>query len=162
MRIEWLGKVGDFEMLKLAMMCMSRAIEWSLLIRQRTNKSPSSKIPELTRKSGFNRVAGNLFLRIMFKAIDVWKKLDDTTAIRYRCFERLEDRQFCVQSADYYYLPLRQEQVKALDQQFVELFIEEAPDERSSLYPSLETAIAQYDVEFADDFAPVYLERQAM
>jgi hypothetical protein len=120
------------------------------------------KNSSLTHRSGFNRVAGNLLLRTMFKAIDVWKKLDDTTAIRYRCFERLEDRQFCVQSADYYYLPLRQEQVKALDQQFVELFIEEAPDERSSAYPSLELAIARYNVEFADDLTPTCLERQAM
>jgi hypothetical protein len=98
----------------------------------------------------------------MFKAIDVWKRINDTTAIRYRCFERLADHQFCVQSADCYYLPLRQEQVKALEQQFVELLIEEAPDERSPLYPSLEEAIAQYDLEFTDDFATAYLERQAI
>jgi hypothetical protein len=98
----------------------------------------------------------------MFKAIDIWKKLDDTAAIRYRCFERLGDRQFCVQSADYYYLPLRQDQIKALDQQFIELFIEDSPDQRSSLYPTLEEAIAEYDLEFADDFAVAYLERQAI
>jgi hypothetical protein len=51
----------------------------------------------------------------MFKAIDIWKKLDDTAAIRYRCFERIADGQFCVQSADYFHLPLRQDQVKAME-----------------------------------------------
>jgi len=44
----------------------------------------------------------------MFKPIDIWKRLDHTTAVRYRCFQRLTDGQFCVQSADYYYLPIRE------------------------------------------------------
>ncbi|MBO3459923.1 hypothetical protein G7B40_040050 [Aetokthonos hydrillicola Thurmond2011] len=87
----------------------------------------------------------------MFKAIDVWKRLDTTTAVRYRCFQRLTDGQFCVQSADYYYLPIREEQVRSLDRQFLELFVEEAPDERCEVYPRLEEAIAMYESEFADD-----------
>jgi hypothetical protein len=88
----------------------------------------------------------------MFKAIDIWKRLDDATAIRYRCFQRLTDGQFCVQSADHYHLPLNENQIKALDKQFLELFIEEFPDQRSSLYPTLEEAIAIYDLEFSSDF----------
>lgn len=87
----------------------------------------------------------------MFKAIDIWKRIDDTTAVRYRCFQRLTDGQFCVQSADYYHLPLNEEQVKILDKQFLELFIEESPDQRSSLHPNLEEAITFYELEFADD-----------
>jgi hypothetical protein len=79
--------------------------------------------------------------------------LNATTAVRYRCFQRLMDDQFCVQSADYYQLPLREEQIKMLDQQFLELFIEQPPDERSALYPTLIDAIAAYDLEFADDLA---------
>lgn len=89
----------------------------------------------------------------MFKAIDIWKRLDDTKALRYRCFQRLTDGQFCVQSADYYYLPIREEQVKTLDRQFLELFLEEAPDQRSSLHPTLEDAITMYNLEFSNDFA---------
>lgn len=96
----------------------------------------------------------------MFKAIDIWKRLNDATAARYRCFQRLIDSQFCVQSADYYHLPLREEQVRTLDRQFLELFIEEAPDQRSSLYPTLEEAIAMYDLEFADDLSTLTPERQ--
>ena len=87
----------------------------------------------------------------MFKAIDMWKRIDYVTAIRYRCFQRLADGQFCVQSADCYHLPLNENQVRTLDKQFLELFIEEAPDQRSSLHSTLEEAIAQYELEFAED-----------
>lgn len=87
----------------------------------------------------------------MFKTITIWKRLDDTKALCYRCFQRLTDGKFCVQSADYYYLPIREEQVRMLERQFLELFLEEAPDSRSLLYPTLEEAIASYDAEFTDD-----------
>jgi hypothetical protein len=87
----------------------------------------------------------------MFKAIDIWKRIDDTAASRYRCFQRLSDGQFCVQSADYYHLPLNEKQIKTLDKQFLELFIEESPDRRSSLHPTLEEAVAKYELDFADD-----------
>ena len=96
----------------------------------------------------------------MFKAIDVWKRIDDQTAIRYRCFQKLTDGNFYVQSADCYHLPLSSQQVKALDQQFLELFIEESPDLRSSAFPTLEAAIAQHELDFADDRLPPSLERQ--
>lgn len=86
----------------------------------------------------------------MFKAIDVWKRLDSSTAICYRCFERLSDGQFCVQSADYYSLPLDEEQVRMLDRQFLELFLEESPEQRSPLYSTLTEAIAMFDLDFAD------------
>jgi hypothetical protein len=89
----------------------------------------------------------------MFKAIDIWKRLDDMVAIRYRCFQHLADGQFCVQSADYYHLPLHDDQVRSLDKQFLELLIEESPDRRSVLYPTLEEAIAMYELEFADDLS---------
>ncbi len=86
----------------------------------------------------------------MFKAIDIWKQLDLSTAIRYRCFERLSDGRFCVQSADYYTLPLREVQVKMLDQQFLELFLEVSPDQRSPLCTTLTEAIAMFDRDFGD------------
>ena len=93
----------------------------------------------------------------MFKTIDIWKTLDNATAVRYRCFQRLTDGQFCVQSADYYNLPLNENQVRALDRQFVELFIEESPDRRSSLHRTVEDAIAQYELEFASDNSPALI-----
>lgn len=96
----------------------------------------------------------------MFKAIDVWKRINDSSVIRYRCFERITDGQFCVQSADYYYFPLDPKQIETLDRQFLELLIEESPDHRSSLHSTLEAAIAQYDQDFADDIASSPIKSQ--
>ncbi|NJL35476.1 MAG: hypothetical protein HC840_31005 [Leptolyngbyaceae cyanobacterium RM2_2_4] len=46
---------------------------------------------------------------------------------------------------------MTEKQIKALDNQFLELFIEESPDQRSSLHPTLQEAIAQYDQDFESD-----------
>ena len=81
----------------------------------------------------------------MFKSIDVWQKVNEFTALRYRCFQRLDNGHYCVQSIDSYHLPIRENQRIMLDQQFIELFIEESPDQRSPLYPTLAEAIAAYD-----------------
>ncbi len=89
----------------------------------------------------------------MFKAIDVWEKVDATTAVRYRCFQRLTDNFYCVQSADYYHIPINEEQARNLDKQFLELFIEESPDKRDNLYPTLEEAIKMHNREFEEEYA---------
>lgn len=86
----------------------------------------------------------------MYKAIDVWKRSDDTTVVRYRCFQVLPQNRFCVQSVDYYRIPLNKLQIEALDRQFLELLLEEAPDDRNKTYNSLEEAIAKYDEDFAE------------
>ena len=85
----------------------------------------------------------------LYKSIDVWKKCDDETAIRYRCFELLGRHQFCVQSADYYRLPIDMEKFENLEVQFVELFLDEYPEKRSGLYPSLEEAFAAHEKSFS-------------
>lgn len=77
----------------------------------------------------------------MFRAIDVWKRLDDSRAVRYRCFQSLQTGKYSVQSADYYQLPPDSNHVKYLDRQSVELFIERSPDERAGTHETLETAI---------------------
>jgi hypothetical protein len=41
-------------------------------------------------------------------------------------------------------------QSEHLDRQFVELFLAQAPDERSKRFPSHEEAIAHHDLEFSD------------
>jgi hypothetical protein len=87
---------------------------------------------------------------MLYKAIDVWKR-ESNRAIRYRCFELVPDGTFCVQSADFY--PLTPEKTKGdfLERQFVELFIEQAPEERSKAFQTLEDAIAWHDREFQND-----------
>jgi hypothetical protein len=95
--------------------------------------------------SGFLRNRGRAG---MYRAIDVWKRRSGTEVIRYRCFEVLSDGKFCVQSADFFQLPLINQKFDRLDRQFVELLIEEDPDVRSPAYPSLEEAIRMHDAEF--------------
>jgi hypothetical protein len=85
----------------------------------------------------------------LYKAIDVWKRVNETTAIRYRCFESLKSKRFCVQSADFYRLPFDEQQAANLRRQFVQLFLEQEPDNRGGEYPTLEEAIAAHDKTFS-------------
>jgi len=84
----------------------------------------------------------------LFKAIDVWGKQDDGTAVRYRCFQILPDGGYCVQSADYY--PPADTGLEKLEKQFVELFIEQEPDDRSGVFLTLEKAIMDFDRKFGN------------
>ncbi|HEX4006697.1 MAG TPA: hypothetical protein VHX60_11020 [Acidobacteriaceae bacterium] len=88
-------------------------------------------------------------MSVLFKAIDVWKRLDDGGAIRYRCFELIPGGRFCVQSADFYRTPLGDKSGGFLDRQFTELFLQQAPDKREQrTFATLEEAIASHDEEF--------------
>ena len=84
----------------------------------------------------------------MFKAIDVWKRLDDSTLVRYRCFQVLPENKYCVQSADFYRHPLDAKLISNLEKQYVELLFEEAPDTRAETYGTLEEAILRHEQDF--------------
>ena len=84
----------------------------------------------------------------MYKAIDVWRRVDNTRIARYRCFNVLTTQRFCVQSVDFYYLPLDETQIGQLEKQFIELLFDEAPEIRTETYPTLEEAIKAHDNEF--------------
>ncbi|MCY3018832.1 MAG: hypothetical protein NTW87_07370 [Planctomycetota bacterium] len=86
----------------------------------------------------------------MLRAIDVWKRLDEKTAVCYRCFEVLNGGGFCVQNKDYYYLPADAKQERYFHSQFVELLCEESPESRSGVYPSLVEAIRAFDEDFEE------------
>jgi hypothetical protein len=85
----------------------------------------------------------------MFTSIEVWKRVDERTAIRYRCFRSTGTGKYSVQSADFYHLPLDRARIPTLDEQHIELFIEQPPDERSGSFDTIEEAIAAHDDEFA-------------
>jgi hypothetical protein len=87
----------------------------------------------------------------LYKSIDVWRRVDETTAVRYRCFESLQSKRYCVQSADFYRLPLDDKEVSSLNSQFLELFIEHEPSSRGSEYLTLEEAIAAHDRLFSSE-----------
>lgn len=84
----------------------------------------------------------------MFKSFDVWKKVSTARLIRYGCFEDTDTGKFCVQSADFYNLPIQTEQLVQMEKQFLELMIEESPFVRSGSFDSVEEAIASHDSQF--------------
>ena len=86
----------------------------------------------------------------MFKAIDVWKRLSEGELARYRCFQILPENRYCVQSVDFYRQPLDEVRMRALDSQFVELLLGDAPNAANETYGTLEEAIAKHDLDFRD------------
>jgi len=65
--------------------------------------------------------------------------------VRYRCFKNVSSGRYTVQSADFYHLPFDQEKAAELEQQFVELFAEQTPDDRAGSFESIEAAIEAHD-----------------
>ncbi len=87
----------------------------------------------------------------LYKSIDVWRKHSNKCAIRYRCFQVVGEKKFCVQSADYFYYPIDKEQIENFESQFLQLFIDCLPDERTETYATLEEAIKKHEEEFMKD-----------
>ena len=86
----------------------------------------------------------------LYKSIDVWKKIHDTKAIRFRCFQIGEDAAYCVQSADIFSYPLDKNRIVYLERQYIELFLEESPDKRNQVFSTLEEAIKVHEEEFGE------------
>jgi hypothetical protein len=92
-------------------------------------------------------------MSMLFKSVDVWKRLHNGDAIRYRCFELIPSGRYCVQSADFYRRPLDDKSGGFLDRQFIELLLQQAPEDRTQTFSTLEEAIANHDEEFLDGLA---------
>jgi hypothetical protein len=85
---------------------------------------------------------------MLFKAINIWERASENKVILYRCFELIGDTKFCVQSADYYSLPIDEKAVRDHELKFIELFAEESPNVRSQLYSSIPEAIEAFKKDF--------------
>lgn len=85
----------------------------------------------------------------LLKELMVWRRLDDTSAVRYSCLNDLETGKYAVQSADFFRLPLGEEQFRMFDKQFAELFIEISAHDRCEWYGSLQEAISAHERDFA-------------
>jgi hypothetical protein len=85
-----------------------------------------------------------------YKALDVWCRKNKQTVVRYRCFQLLPNGGFSVQSADHYHTPFADSRAEQLDKQFLELFLAEAPEVRSSLFPTLDETVRAFAQEFSD------------
>lgn len=87
---------------------------------------------------------------MIYEQVDAWKRISESRVCRYRCFRVWPSGRYCVQSADFYNVPLDHVHAFSLQQQYIELLAEEAPDERAPMYDSLEEAIRAHDAEFGN------------
>ena len=88
----------------------------------------------------------------LYRTIDVWERKDSRTVVRCRCLESLDSGRFSVQNADFYH---EGKSPANLRNQFVELFTEQDPAERSGEHATLRAAIAAHNSEFAEDGSPL-------
>lgn len=84
----------------------------------------------------------------LYRKVEIWKRGSSNEMVRFTCFERLADGKYCVQSADYFYLPVDNEQITNLNKQQIELFIEVEPSERSKFFKTVSEAVAAHELEF--------------
>lgn len=86
----------------------------------------------------------------VFEEVDVWVR-GNGEVYRYRCFRRLSDGRYCVQSMDVLRPGGDPATVRLLaDDQFVELLTEADPTVRSPTFSSLPEAIEAHNAEFGN------------
>ncbi len=86
---------------------------------------------------------------LMYKKIEVWKRVSENEMVLFICFETIPSGKFVVQSADFYRVGSEVEQYLSMKKQQIELFVEETPDSRSDTFHSLEEAIQAHLDEFS-------------
>jgi hypothetical protein len=83
--------------------------------------------------------------------MEIWRRQDANTAIRYTCFEELGATRFYVKSADFFRQPLDHASVTQLNTQMIELSLDflTCPEERDVAWSeSIEGAIQVFDRDF--------------
>jgi hypothetical protein len=86
----------------------------------------------------------------LYRYIPVWRR-EPQAAKLYRCFEILGGRGYVIQSADSFTTETYRESNAQLDRQFVELFLEQCPEERIAPRPSIEEAIQYFESLFSQE-----------
>lgn len=86
----------------------------------------------------------------LFQVFDVWERVSEDLAIRYRCLKRFTDEKFVVQSADFFYRSTDETSLVASDRQFLELLLDSDPFERGEVASTLEKAIQLHKTAFLD------------
>ena len=84
----------------------------------------------------------------LYKEVSVWRRLGPSRSVRYVCFEQLGKSLYCVQSADFYTVPISPNMVQEDAARFLELLTEEPPATRCAWFSTLEAAISEHDREF--------------
>ena len=83
-----------------------------------------------------------------YKEIIVWKRVGEKSLKKFVCFELLSEKKFCVQSIDFYHMPIDYKNLEYQRGNFYELLCEEKPEERSGLFDTLEEAILDFENNF--------------
>ena len=84
----------------------------------------------------------------MYREFSVWKRIDDTGAVRFRCLEEMETHLFCVQNADFYTMPLKADLIAKSERMFLELLVEIEPTDRCTWFATVTEAIAAHEENF--------------
>jgi hypothetical protein len=84
----------------------------------------------------------------LYRYIPVWRRHRDHLRL-YRVVEMLGVG-FVVQSCDYFHPDTNRENAGQLDQQFLELLSEIAPEKRMRPLASIQAAVADFDGQFQD------------
>jgi hypothetical protein len=87
----------------------------------------------------------------LYREVNIWKRVSEKEAARYRCFERLPEGGYGIQSVDWYQLPLKEKEIKFLENNFLELMIEKTLTNRTKLYPTINEAIAAFEQDFGNE-----------
>jgi hypothetical protein len=84
----------------------------------------------------------------LYRYIPIWRRTPGGIVL-YRCFEIL-GKGFTVQSKDYFWPDSIEKESLNMDKQFLELLREQAPEERSGKWASIEEAIQGFEDSFVD------------
>jgi hypothetical protein len=84
----------------------------------------------------------------LYRKVAVWKRVNDSLAVRYQLIEDLTERKFAIQSADYFTPSMAYTGILALEKQFAERLMDD-PSERE-WSESIERAIEDFDKAFAE------------
>jgi hypothetical protein len=87
-------------------------------------------------------------MTILYIELNIWHRVDSSSAVLYRCLKETGTEKFAVQSADFFKYPVSEKRLHASALQFVELLIEISPADRCQWFNSVEEAIAAHNRDF--------------
>jgi hypothetical protein len=88
-----------------------------------------------------------------YKEILVWRRLGTGGAVRYRCLQNRAGK-YAVHNADVFPAQGEEDSFSQVDNMFLELFLDESPEDRCDWYEEIEVAIEMHDKDFAG-FGPL-------
>jgi hypothetical protein len=88
----------------------------------------------------------------LYKQVDIWRFIKENEGVIYRCFQRLSDGSYTVQSADYVRYPIDEQALQIHKRQLIELFVNGHTPFDARFFPTLGEAIKYHDDAFHTDW----------